>query len=137
MLASNPTLQRVTLLGRAIPNDGGGESCSRAPLHHLKELRLGGKLQHVLKLLDQVDHPRNLDSLTLTLHVHDIVDTSRTIGPYLQDYLQRRDRSQDGLNLLVSSEDTRWPPASHITLHAGSAHGIDFSAPSQTEMDTL
>jgi len=133
MLVSNPTLQRIELLGRAIPDDGGGKPSSRVQLHHLKELRLGGKLQRVFNLLNQLDHPRNMDPLNLTLHGCDIVDISRTIGPYIRDHLQRRDRSQDGLNLFVSHEDTY--PAPYITFRAGNARGIDFSAPSWAEIN--
>ena len=133
ILASNPTLQRVALLGRAIPNDGGGES-SRVQLHHLKELRLGGYFQHVLKLINQLDHPRNMDSLSLTLRDCDIVDISRTIGPYLRDHLQRRDRHRGGLNLLVSSGNRLLAP--RVTFHAGDARGVDFSAPSLAEINT-
>jgi len=134
MLASNPTLQRVALLRRAIPNDDASES-SRVQLRHLKELRLGGNLQYVFKLLNQLDHPRNLDSLTLTLYGCDVMAISRTIGPYLRDHLQRRDRSQGGLNLLVSyQKDHR---GRHITFHIGDAHGVDFSAPSDAEMSTF
>jgi len=132
ILASNPTLQRVALLGSAIPDDGGGES-SRVQLHHLKELHLDGNLQRVFNLLNQLDHPRNMDSLTLALHGCDIVDVSRTIGPYIRDYLQRRDRSQDGLNLLVSCAGIY--PVPRITFHTGGARGIDFSAPARVELN--
>jgi len=131
ILSSNPTLQRIALLRRAIPTDGGDQSSSQVQLRHLKELCLGGNLQHVLKVLNQVDHPRNLDSLALTLEGCDVVDVSQTIGPYLRDHLQRRDRSQDGLNLLVSSANT------HVAFRAGDARGIDFSAPSRAETNTF
>jgi len=131
MLSSNPTLQRISLLRRAIPNDPDNRSSSRVQLHHLKELCLGGSPQRVLELLNQVDHPKNLDSLILTLHDCDGVDISRTIGPYLRDHLHRRDRSQDGLNLLVSYGNP------HITFYAGDAHGIDFSARSDAEINTF
>ena len=134
ILASNPTLQRVALLGRAIPNDGGSES-SRMPLHHLKELHLGRNLQRVFKLLNQLDHPRNMDSLTLTFDHCDIVDISRTIGPYLRDHLQRRDRPQGGLILFVSFEGSHQAP--HITFRAGDARGVDFSAPSEVEVHSF
>ena len=135
ILSSNPTLRRVALLGPAIPNDGGGEPTTRVQLRHLKELHLGGNLQCVLKLLNQLDHPSNMDSLTLTLHRCNVVDISQTIGPYLRDHLQRRDRSQDGLDLFVSYEDARRIP--HITLRAGNARGIDFSTLSQAEINTF
>ena len=135
ILSSNPALQRVELLTRAIPNDGGGESSSRVRLHRLKELRFGGDLRHVLKLLNQLDHPRNMDVLFLTLHRCDVVDISRTIGPYLRNHLQRRDGCQDGLDLLVSSGDTRRAP--HITIQAGDTGGTDFSAPSRTQINAF
>jgi len=131
MLASNPTLQRVALSRCAIPDDGGGESSSRVQLRHLKELRLDGNLQHVLKLLNQLDHPRNLYTLALTLYGCDVVDIPRTIGPYLRDYLQRRDKPQGGLNLFVSSG------GNHIAFHAGDARLIDFSALSQAEINVF
>jgi len=135
MLASNPTLRGVALFHHAIPNDGGGGSSSRVQLHCLKELRLCGNLQHVLKFLDQLDHPRNLDRLTLALHDCDVVDIPRTIGPYLRDHLHRRDRSQDGLNLLVSYRAANTTP--YIKFRAGDSRGIDFSAPSWVELNTF
>ena len=131
ILSSNPALRRVALLGSAIPTDGGGES-SRVQLHHLKELQLGGDLRQVLKFLNQLDHPRTMDVLTLTLHGCDITDIPQTIGPYLRDHLQRRDRCQEGLSLFASSLPIYRAP--EITLSAGDASGIDFSAPSPTQI---
>ena len=55
ILASNPTLRKVGLVNRAIPDDGGGESSVRVQLHHLKELRLEGGLRDVIRLLDQLE----------------------------------------------------------------------------------
>ena len=134
VLASNPTLQRVALFRRAVPDDDSGESSFRVQLHQLKELCLGGILQHILKLLNRLDHPRNLDTLNLTLHSCGVMDISRTIGPYLRDHLQRRDRPQDGLNLLAPREG---PHPSQITLHIGNARRIKFSAPSRAEITTF
>ena len=135
ILVSNPILQRVALLGHAISNDGCGESSSRVRLRHLRELRLGGKLERVFKLLNRLDHSRNMDRLALTLHGCDIMDISRTIGPYIRDHLQRRDRPQDGLNLLVSHEDACCRP--HVIFHAGNARRIDFAAPSEADINTF
>ena len=42
ILASNPALQKVTLIGFAVPYDGGGKPSFRVQLRHLKELRLQG-----------------------------------------------------------------------------------------------
>ena len=132
IISSNPALQRIELFGRTIPNDGGGESSSRVQLHHLKEIRLGGDLRHVLNFLDQLDHPRNMDVISLTLHGCNVLDISLTIGPYLRDHLQRRDRCQDGLNLAISSGDVHH--ASCITIQAGDAGGTDFSTPSRLQI---
>jgi len=133
MLSSNPTLQSVALLSRVTPDDDGGEvSSSRVQLRHLKELRLDGDFRRVLKFLDQLDHPRNMDDLSLTLLGCDAMDIPRTIGPYLRDHLQRRDRSHGGLSLLVSS-GIHISRDHQITLRAGDAGGIDFSVPSRAQ----
>jgi len=136
ILSSNPTLRRVALLGRAVPDDAGGRSSSRVQLHHLKYLHLDGDLQHVSNLLNQLDHPRNMDLLSLTFRGCDDVDGSRVVGPYLRDYLKRRDRSQNGLNLSASS-GYRTYRASHVKLRIGDAGGIDFSDPAQSQINTF
>ena len=122
VLASNPTLRKVGLTRRAIPDDGGGESSVQVQLHHLEELQLEGGLRHVIRLLDHLNHPRNIDHLSLTLYDSDITDTSQIIGPYLRGHLQRRDSPQNGLSLHVSSDN-------RIVFRAGDAEGINFSAP--------
>ena len=135
ILSSNPALRKVALLRRAIPNDGGGESSFRVQLRHLEELRLGGDLRGVLKLLDRLDHPRNMVLLSLAFHGCNVVDISRIIGPHLQDHLQCCDRSQNGLDLFISSGNPAYREP-HITFHAGDAGEINFSAPSRAEVNT-
>jgi len=124
-LASIPTLQKVLLCGCGFLDDGGGESSFRVSLHHLRELELvGDSARHVIGLLQQMDHPSNMDNLTVSLEDCKVADISQIIGPLLRDYLRCRGRSQSGLGLFLSSED-------HIVLHVGDAGGIDLSSPAQ------
>jgi len=136
LLSSNPALRRLALLRRAVPDDGGGEPSVRVQLRHLKELRLDGGSRHVSNLLNQLDHPRNMDLLSLTLHGCDDVDASRVVGPYLWDYLRRRDRTQNGLDFSASS-GYRTFRASHIKLRVGDAGGINFSDPTKSQIGTF
>ena len=135
ILTSNPGLRKVQLSMCAIPEDGVEESSTPVQLHHLKELRLEGDLRHVFKLLHRLDFPRNMDKLLLTLHNCDVTDVSQIVGPYLRDHLRRRDRPQNGLGLWISS-GTGYG-VDHISLEAGSADGINFSAPEWERTDTF
>ena len=131
ILASNPALQKITFIGSVVPDDDGSRPSFRVQLRHLKELRLQGHLRYVIRLLHQLDYPRNIDELHLTPCGCDVVDISRTIGPYLQDHLQRHNRPRNGLSLFVtrgSNVDDMW----EITLYVGDARGINFSAPEWT-----
>ena len=58
LFASNPTLQKVALAGRAVPDHRGNESSFPVPLRHLKELKLTGGLRNVVGLLHELNHPR-------------------------------------------------------------------------------
>ena len=102
ILASNPTLQKVSLSESVVPDDGGGKSPFRVPLHHLTELELHGGLQHVIGLLHRLGHPTNMDKLDINVCDCALTDILQIIGPYLQDYLRRRGRSQNGLGLFIS-----------------------------------
>ena len=133
ILFSNPTLQKVTLGPHAVPNSGGDETSFRVQLHHLKELELEERLRPVIRLLDHLDHPRNLDLLSLILHDSDVTDVSQTIGPYLRGHFQRRDRPQSGLSLHVSSGESSKYRGYHIGFQAGDAGEIDFSAPTSVQ----
>jgi len=127
ILASNPTLQKVTLYKRAVPRDHDDKSSSRVQLHHLEELELTGDLQHVMRLLHRLDHPRNMNLLKLTLHNCDITDVSRIIGPYLRDHFQRRNRPQNGLYLSTYSGYGDSIRGDCISFDLGDAGGIDLS----------
>ena len=131
ILVSNPALQRVTFNWFAVPNNDGSGPSFRVQLHHLKELDLTGDVRHVITLLHQLDLPRNIEELTLDFHDCDVTDISQTIGPYLRDHLQCHSRPQDGLGLFV--EFPYYADAQKITLCAGDAGGINFSAPEQID----
>ena len=102
ILASNPTLQKLILSTNTIPDDGGEAPPSRVPLHHLKELELTGSLRDVVGLLHRLDHPGYMDTLHISLVDCTTTDILQTIGPYLRHHLQRRGKSRDGLELVVS-----------------------------------
>ena len=127
VLSSNPLLQKIALGRQAIPQDDDGTSSAQVPLHDLKELELEGGLRDVIRLFHRFDHPKRMDSLTLTLDDCSAVDISQIIGPCLLDYLQGRGRSQHGSRLLLSFEH-------EISLHIGGVHGIN---PLLRQMDTF
>ena len=114
ILTSNPTLQKLTLAPRAVPDGCGNETPSRVELHHLKELQLEGHSEHAV---------RNLDLLSFALRDFNIIDIPKIIGPYLQDHLRRRDRPQGGLNLRVSSGELPKRRGCNIGFQAGDAGG--------------
>jgi len=120
ILASNPSLCKLSLSRYAVPTDGGGESSHQVPLHYLKELKLAGAPRHVFGLIHQLEHPTNVD-LEITLCNYTVADVPRIVGPYLRDYLQRRDRSQMGLGLAVSRLGRL------SVLHIGDVGGIELS----------
>ena len=123
ILTSNPTLRKLELSGHAIPNDGGGEPPLRVLLHHLKEVRLDGGLQHVLGLLHRLDHPEKMDRLDITLSECASTDIPKTIGPYLRDHFRRRGRSRDGVGLRVSQFENT------VVLYVGDMCGASLPIP--------
>ena len=120
ILASNPSLQKISLSRFAIPDDGGGESPCPVSLHRLKELKLSGGLRHVIGLLHRLEHPPNID-LAITLYDRTAPDIAHIVGPYIRDYLQRRDRSQGGLGLSVIRV------GHYTTFRVANMGGIDLS----------
>ena len=134
IFSSNPALQEVVLCKGAVPGDD-DKSSFQVKLHHLKSLELEGDLRHVIRLLQRLDHPRNMDHLRLALCDCDMTDISQIIGPYLRDHLQRRDKSQNGLRLSTSAESGLLYQKDQVTLHTGDAGGINFSAPVSEQKD--
>ena len=134
ILASNPALRKVALDGRAAPGDGGDKTSFRVQLPHLKDLKLVGRLRHAVGLLYQLDHPRDMDVLSLTLYDADIADISQIIGPYLRDHLQRRDRPRNGLVLSALSRRTAEPDRSRLIFLANTG-GTNFSTLALGRMD--
>ena len=129
ILASSPALRQVEISGCVGPSDSDGRFF-RVQLHHLKKLQLDGDLQHVFGLLDRLEHPRNMDLLSLTLKNRHVAGALRIIGPYLRDHIQRRNRSQSGLFITLSSRRK-------LVLRLGDAGGIDFSIPIWARKDSF
>ena len=128
ILASNPTLQKVALTGRAVSGYHSGSSSLRVPLHHLKELKLSGGLRNIIGLLDQLDHAKNAN-LRLNLCECVVGDISQTLLPCLQNYLQHRDKPRNGLGLYVSRQG-----GNEIIFHMGDVGEIHPSAPESERM---
>ena len=137
ILASNPTLRKVALDGRAAPGGGGDKTSFRVQLPHLKELKLDGRLRNVVMLLYRLDHPREMDKLSLTLCDSGIVDISQTIGPCLQNHLQYRDRPRNGLTLRVYSTYLAAPHASGIRFEAANTGEVNPFAPKFTRINAF
>ena len=122
ILASNPTLQKVSLSVYADPSYGGHGFNFRVPLHSLEELRLSGDVREVGGVLHRLDLPNKSD-LHLSLHKCGFRYISQVIGPYLRDYIGHRGTSQRGLGLFVSqSRDT-------IGHNIGDVDNLDPSTP--------
>ena len=138
ILASNPALRKVKLVKYIALDDDGSGSSFRVLLRHLKELQLEGDFPYVVRLLHQLDHPGNLEGLFLSLYGCEVMDISQTIGPYLRDYLQRHDKTQNGLALRVFSIRLQAPlNRSRIVFHAGDVGGVNFSAPDWSRINTF
>ena len=106
VLASNPQLQSLTLNAFSIPKDNTGYK-SKVSLPHLKSLDLDANFHSIFRLLNQLDHPRRLDTLKLGLHTTkesegDLIP--RAIQPYMVDHLHQ-DRFKNQLE--ISAEINR------------------------------
>ena len=130
ILASNPTLRKVSLSGLCKGPGNDGNPSPRVSLHHLKDLELVGDSRDVFGLLHQLDLPRDMENLDVNLDDCTLEDISRDIGPCLWDYLRRRGGSQSGLGLSLSSPG-------RIVLRFGDVGGIDFSAPTPARMSAF
>lgn len=122
IFASNPTLQNITLFPSVIPEDGDGNSSTRAQLPNLRMLDLSGDGQHIFELLHRLDYPQNMDSLSIHLLGCMAEEVSQIVGPCLRDYLRRRGSSR-GLWLSLLSTDA-------IELYLGDVGGININFPS-------
>jgi hypothetical protein len=121
ILASNPTLQTIKLFLHVIPEDNDGNTSLRVQLPNLRELGLIGEARRIFGLLHRLDHPKNMDSLSICLIDWAVRDVSQIVGPYLRDYLRRRGTSRE-LELYLSSTDL-------IELHVGDGCKIDSPTP--------
>ena len=130
IISSNPSLQKLTVFGYAVPEDGGGGSSHRVSLLHLKELELVGESGGIFGLLRRLEHPGDMDRLDIVLVLCTVDDIREFIQPYLRGYLWRRERSQSGLGLDISWEG-------RIKFCVGDVGGVDFSAPGSAWMNNF
>ena len=79
-------------------------------------------------LLHRLEYPRRMNTLSLCLSHCQFTDISQTIGPYLRNYLQRRDRCRNGLGLHIS-------PGSPIVLGVGVPQRFRLSPSTRPRMD--
>lgn len=106
LLASNPSLRNLTLSKPSIPNDNDNGSTVRVTLRHLRKLSLSGNFHPVFRLLHRLDHPGTMDDVDLNVFRCTAEEILGTLGPYLRDFLQRRDGGfPDGLGIFVNSFD--------------------------------
>ena len=124
IFSSNPLLQRIVLSYNSTLPVGGGDTPSlQVPLPHLKELHLTSDFWHAFGLLNRLELPAEMDSLHLDLHGCSHADISRTLGPYLGNFIRRRRRFPDGGLGLLS-----FPTLYHLDFNAGDTHRDDDSA---------
>jgi len=137
ILASNPRLQNLTLF-RAIPRDNEDGSTSRVPLHQLKKLSLTGGLHPTFQLLRRLEHPATMDEMKLNLFRCTVEDVTRTLGPYVQEYLRCDEKSRGGLGLFVSSfDDMVSIQASTISNAEGRTQRVTFATFTATLLQEL
>ena len=99
ILTFNPRLQSLTLSGHMIPCDNGDGSTVPVPLRYLKNLTLSGDFHPLFRLLRRLDHPKTMDGIMLTMLHCTVEDILGTLGPYMQDYIQRDGRFRDELGI--------------------------------------
>ena len=122
ILASNPSLRKVTLLHQAVPQDSANTSPFRAPLRHLRQLILSGESRHVFGLLQRLVHRATLDKLAVTLPNCKASEVSQIIGPYLRRHLQRRGRPPSGIGLSLPHS------GNHIVFNVGEGGRIHLGS---------
>ena len=120
ILVSNPRLQDLYLSKSAVPRKNEAGSTFRVPLRHLKKLSLTRDFRSVFQLLSRLDHPESMDGMKLTVFRCTTEEVLGTIGPYLQDYLQRDGRFRDGLGIYVESS------SDSISIQATTTSGVKY-----------
>jgi hypothetical protein len=101
ILVSNPNLQELSMTHHTIPDDNG--STLRAPMRHLRKLRLIGELRSMFRLLDRLAFPGTLDHMFLRTLDSTVEDVLQISGPYLRGYFRRDHGPQDRLAVIGSA----------------------------------
>jgi len=102
ILASYPNIQDLSLYEVIIPHDVGDGSTPRVSLRHLKRLHLSGDCSRVFRLLERLECPDTLDSVSLNLSYCAGEAVSELLEPYLHDRIRRDDQFQNRLWIQVS-----------------------------------
>lgn len=111
ILASYPNLQDLSLHQAMIPEDVDDGSTFRLPLRRLKKLRLGGNCHnHVLRLLERLEHPGKLESVDLAFLSCTKESVPEFLEPYLRNHIRHDDRFQGRLGVQA------WSTEAHISL---------------------
>ena len=105
ILASNPRLQTLALTMYTTPPNNKVGSAAPVPLRHLKKLTLMGDFHTIFQLMSRLDHPETMSQMTLVVFNCTVEDTLGTLGPYIQEYIQRDGRFRYGLGIHVISHN--------------------------------
>jgi hypothetical protein len=120
ILASNPHLEELSLSTHMIPSGSHGGPPFPVPLRHLQKLDVAGHPSHLFRFLDQLECPEKMDCLSITTCGCAVLDITRTVGPHLRDYVRRRGKSRNGLDIFLTYDRS-------ITLHVSDVGETDPS----------
>ena len=108
ILSSSPLLQSLSVFNTLAPHDGDSDrSAVRVQLRYLKQLYLSGNFERIFWLLNRLELPNKMDSLTLLLQECSPLCLSQTLGPYFGDHVGRRGRVPGGRLGLSATYNSR------------------------------
>ena len=138
ILASNPRLQTLALTMYTTPPDNKDGSTVPVLLRHLRELTLMGNFHTIFQLMSRLDHPETMSKITLLVFNCTVEDTLETLGPYMQEYIQRDGRLRHGLGIhVISHNNTVSIDVSAVSGVAGPIPGATFAAFTAVLQDEL
>jgi len=105
ILASNPRLQTLALTMYTTLPDNGDGSTVPVSLRHLRNLALMGDFNIIFQLMSRLDHPESMSKIVLVVYRCTVEDILGTLGPYIQEYIQRDGRFRYGLGIHVISHN--------------------------------
>jgi len=118
LLASNPGIRCFELQWLWVSDDGGNDSMSPVPLHHLERLSLEGSFHHVFPILRQLELPKRIDNVTLNFSHCGLAEVRETVRSFIRDHLRRDSRFEDRLGVSTSSS-AKWFTLQACTIGVG------------------